>query len=69
MERKTTWRDEAAELLRNRPVSLKLAKIAEEVGVSVGWLRAFGRGDIPEPSVVSIETLTAYLKNYNKGGK
>jgi len=64
MQRLTQWRDEAAELLRNRPVSLKLKTIAEETGVSVGWLRAFGRGDIPEPSVVSIETLTFYLKNY-----
>lgn len=68
MNELTNWRDEARRLLNNRPITLKLSTIAVEVGVSTSWLGMFGRGEIHNPGVVTIETLIAYLKNYNKKG-
>lgn len=66
----TTLRDETRELLLNRPAKLTTRKIAEDVGVSVGWITAFSRGEIDNPGVVTIETLNAYLKtNQKKKGR
>lgn len=43
------------ELLKNRPRTLTLAQIAEDSGVSLGWLNAFSAGLYSEPSVVRVQ--------------
>lgn len=65
MERVTGWRDEAISLLKNRPARIKLKNLASEIGVSYSWLRAFESGKIPEPSVVSVQTLIVFLRREN----
>lgn len=62
----TSWRDECISLFNERPVSLLLSTIAKDMGVSLAWLRMFGRGEILNPGVCTIETLIEYLKNHNK---
>lgn len=62
----TTLRDETRELLLNRPASLSVGDIADAIKVSKSWLNAFARGDIPNPGVVTVETLNAYLKKCAK---
>ena len=58
---KTTLRDKTLELLQNRSVKLPLRKIAKDTGLTEGWLSMFGRDQIPEPSVNSVQTLYEYL--------
>lgn len=61
-----SWRDQVREQLNERPVSLKIEKIAEDLNVSETWLRLFARGKIPNPGVMTVEALSKYLSNYNK---
>ena len=58
----TKLRDETRQLLLDRPASLTIAVIADEVKVSIAWLNLFARGKIDNPGVVTIETLNVYLK-------
>ncbi len=62
----TKLRDETRELLLNRPASIDVGTIAEAIGVSKSWVNSFARGDIPNPGVVTIETLNVYLKKFAK---
>lgn len=62
----TTLRDETRLLLICRDPSLTMAAIAKEVNTSPQWLNLFARGGIPNPGVVTIETLNAYLKGASK---
>lgn len=66
MQEVTKLRDETRELLLNRPASLAVGTIADEIGVSKSWLNSFARGEIGNPGVVTIETLNAYLKKFAK---
>lgn len=65
----TSLRDETRALLLNRPASVTVGEIAEAIGISKSWLNAFGRGDIQNPGVVTIETLNAFLKKISKAKK
>ena len=62
----TTWRDTTRHLLNNRPVSLTIEQIANELNVSAAWLRLFSRGKIENPGIVTVQTLNEFLKNYKK---
>lgn len=63
-------RNETRQLLNNRPISLKLAAIAQVLNakgckISEAWLQSFGQGKIENPGVITICALNQYLKNYN----
>lgn len=62
----TTLRDETRMLLICRDPSLSMVVIGKDVGVTPQWLNLFARGGIPNPGVVTIETLNAYLKGASK---
>jgi len=68
MANETSWRDSTRDLLNERPASLTIDKIAEDLGYSSAWLRMFARGKIDDPGVCKIQTLNVYLKNYKKKG-
>jgi hypothetical protein len=65
MSKKLNLRDTALHLLANRPVSLGMKTISEDVGISESWLRTFEAGKIDNPGVVTIENLIDYLRKYN----
>lgn len=60
-EKHTGIRDNTLKMLHNRPASLSFGKIAEATGLTVGWLKAFSRGQIENPGVNTVEALQAYL--------
>jgi len=62
----TELRDKTLELLKNRPVWLTLAIIAEDTTIPHGWLKVFAQGKIADPSVNRIETLKLYLEAKGK---
>ena len=62
----TALRDITRRMLNDRNPDLTLGEIAKALDISRSWLSAFGRGDIPNPGVVTIETLYIYLKRYNR---
>lgn len=62
MEQITVFRDETRSLLVKRPNDLSIRKIAEEIGKTPQWVNKFARGKEPNPGVVTIETLNAFLK-------
>jgi len=49
------------ELLRTRPVTLTLRKIAKELDISESWLTKFANGRFDRPSPKRIEKLHSYL--------
>jgi hypothetical protein len=53
------------EALRNRPRTLTLLKISEDIGVKVSWLTDLSRVDPPEPGVNACVALYEYLTNSN----
>jgi hypothetical protein len=62
VQRVTRLRDETRHLLIHRPASLSTAEIVRATGISQTWLTTFANGKIPNPGVVTIETLNAFLK-------
>jgi hypothetical protein len=58
----TTLRDETRHLLATRPANIDYKTIAEDTGITVGWIKAFAVGQSKHPSVVWVETLNVYLK-------
>lgn len=54
-------RDIALELLRNRPARISLKDIANDTGLTEGWLSMFSRDKIIDPSYTRLETLYEYL--------
>lgn len=54
--------DETLKLLKNRPASLELKEIADDLdNVSYSWLCQFLRGDIPNPTYFKLQKLHDYL--------
>lgn len=51
------------ELLRNRPRTLTLDKIASDTELTVSWLRDFGAARKEHASVTRVERLYSYLAN------
>jgi hypothetical protein len=62
MEQITTFRDETRQLLISRPFNLTIKMIAKEIKRTPQWVNKFARGKEPNPGVVTIETLNAFLK-------
>lgn len=50
-----------AKLVRERPASLQMQTLAEEVGVTRVWLTAFKNGRADNPSAIVIERLYVRL--------
>lgn len=48
-------------LLKNRRESMPLPRIAKESGLNYEWLKKLSYGQIPDPGVIKIEKLFAYL--------
>ena len=59
-----TWLDKTRTLLINRPASLTIEQIAQEIDVSAAWLRLFARNKGGEPGIKKTEKLYEFLKNY-----
>jgi transcriptional regulator with XRE-family HTH domain len=53
--------DCVAKLVRNRPASLPMHTLAEEIGVTRVWLTAFKNGRANNPSAVVVERLYVRL--------
>lgn len=53
--------DCVAKLVRERPASLQMQTLAEEIGVTRVWLTAFKNGRAENPSAVVIEKLYVRL--------
>ncbi len=68
MKNEECWLAATLELLNDRPASLTIDKIAEDLGFSAAWLRMVARGKIEDPGVLKIQSLNRYLKNYKKKG-
>jgi hypothetical protein len=49
--------------LRNRPRTLTLQKIADDIGVKVSWVTELGRDNPPVPGVDACVRLYEYLTN------
>ena len=52
---------EALNLLKNRPRTLTIEKIASDTELTPGWLRSFEGGRIREPGLYKVERLYSYL--------
>lgn len=63
MKLRTTLRDKTLQLLKNRPVTITLEKIAEDTGLGTAWLSMFHNERIAKPNVNAIQTLYEYLTN------
>ncbi len=57
----TSLNKKTLQLLRAYNGLLTLSLIAQETGLTEGWLSMFRRGVIPNPSVNHIQTLYEYL--------
>lgn len=57
----TTLRDTTRQLLCDLNKSKTYKDIAAEVGLSVGWVEAFGQGKSDDPGVTKVERLYVYL--------
>lgn len=57
----TSLRDSTRQMLIDRPASVSASTIAKDLGVSVDWLHKFAQGKIPNPGVVTVESLHTYL--------
>lgn len=53
-------------LLRQRPASLELKKIAGDLEIPISWLSQFNRGLIDDPGVKRIQALHDYLIEKHK---
>jgi len=53
--------ERALDLVRNRPPSMTLEKIAENTGINHNWLKAFTSGRIIEPGAAKTWTLYCFL--------
>lgn len=58
---KPSLRDEAIEMYVNRPAYIKVVEVAEAIDKTPEWLRRFGKGDIKDPGVTTVESLIAYI--------
>lgn len=59
----TTWRDSVVQKLRDRSRAITLDQIAEDLNVSVGWLKSLtgSRGRDVNPGINTMEALDRYL--------
>lgn len=55
-------RDLAIEIYVNRPAYIKVVEVAEAIDKTPEWLRRFGKGEIKDPGVTTVEALIAYIK-------
>ena len=56
-----TLLEQTNRLLNNRPHWLTLKQISKATDLNYGWLKAFARGEINEPSVNKVQTLNDHL--------
>lgn len=68
MKNEDCWLATTRKLLNDRPASLAIDKIAEDLGFSSAWLRMIAREKIDDPGVLKIQALNRYLKNCKKKG-
>lgn len=54
---------ETRQLLIDRPASLKMQKIANDLDISVSWLHSFARGAIENAGCLTVGALNKYLIN------
>lgn len=52
---------ETLKLIRNRPASLELKKIAEDLDISYSWILKFNKDKITNPSYHTLQSLHDYL--------
>lgn len=53
--------EETLKLIRKRPASLELKKIAEDLEISYSWILKFNKDEIPNPSYNTLQSLHDYL--------
>ncbi len=65
----TSWRDACISALSSyvegKPKEKTLVEISEATGVSVGWLKQLLAGNIDNPGILYIESVSGYLKKAN----
>ena len=57
---------ETLKLIKKRPASLELKKIAKELGVSYSWILKFNQDEITNPSYNTLQSLHDYLLKHVK---
>ena len=55
--------EETRQLLLTRPANVPLSKVAEDMNVSVQWLRNVANGVSTNPGIDTVGKLKAYLKD------
>lgn len=65
----TSMRDEAMSLYNGRPAYIKVREISEAADRTPEWLRLFGKGQIADPGVVTVEKLMAYIRSRTEKGE
>lgn len=65
----TSWRDACisalASYVEGKPKEKTLVEVSEATGVSVGWLKQLLAGNIDNPGILYIESVSEYLKKAN----
>lgn len=59
-------RDDAIAAYIGRPAYIKPHEVAQAIGRTTEWLRLLSKGKLPDPGVVTVEKLIAYI-NSRKG--
>lgn len=61
----TSFRDTVIAMYNARPAYIKAKEVAAAIGKTPAWLSLFSNGKIPNPGIVTVETLHKYLKDHN----